>query len=517
MFRRLLIICALLLIATSTGVAHAQGILDGESCHVESDSIVRGNLFVFCGELLVEGVVEGSIIGGARMAEIHGTVGGSIYLMGGELNVGGVIGKDVHYVGVALNILPEAEFLSDNGSILSANLSHHIEGGSLIPGHVTALGYQLVVDGDIGGEVNFWGSALNINGVIGQDVTATVGHSEEGGASSQIETLLIPFQINVELVDPGLIVGEDGAVRGQLEYTGPALGRIEGRMENPPIFNSTLQPPILVGGTTAEESARSIGRYLRVVVREFTSLAFVGVLCVLFVPRYIQSPIRTLQTNPVSTLGIGLLSFIISFPIVLILALLSVALIALLGALRLDNVVMFAGIALGLANIGGASVFYFAAIYIARVVVALALGRLVIRLIFRGRDDGTWRYLVLSMVAGVLVLSLVGSIPVIGIVLNALALFFGLGAILSVLHAQYIRLFRTPTAPTPPPVTASATYAPDFLPRLPYLPDEATHFPPPLIDDAPHNAGTDNLPEGFNWWRSDYDDDGDDGTPPPAR
>ncbi len=501
MRHRLMIICTTLMMVMSVSVAQAQGILDGESCTVDAETTIAGNLFVLCGELLVEGVVEGSIIGGARVATITGTVGGSIYLVGGELNVAGFIGKDVHYGGLSLNFTNLATLLSDNGSILSASLSNNFEAGSIVPGHITSVGYQLVVDGDVGGEVNFWGSALNISGVIGQDVTATVGNSESGGASSQIETLLIPFRIGVQLVDPGLILSEDGNVRGTLEYTGPTPGIVEGDIGDVAIFNSTIDPLL---GTPAEQSARSIGRYLRVVVREFSSLVFVGILCVLFIPRYVQAPIRTLQNHPVSTLGIGLLSFIMSFPIVLISALLSIGLIILLATLRLDNVVLFTAIVLGLTNVGAASIFYFVAIYIARIVVALAIGRLVIWLAFRAQDDGTWRYTVLCMVAGVLVLSLMGSIPVLGIGLNALVLFLGLGAILSLLRSQYLKLFRN--THTPAPVIPPLSYTPDFLPRLPYLPDEAAHFPPPLVDDDQTPLGSDNLPSGFNWWRSDYED-----------
>jgi hypothetical protein len=498
---RLMIILTTLMIVASVSVAQAQGILDGESCHVDADTTVSGNLFVLCGELLVEGVVKGSILGGARVANITGTVEGSIYLLGGELNVAGNVGKDIHFGGISLKVTEQATLLSDTGSIITATLSNDIQAGSVIPGHITSIGYQLVVSGDVLGEINFWGSALNIRGDIGQDVTATVGNSESGGASSQIETLLIPFQVEVQLVDPGLILYPDGNVRGTLDYTGPTQGVVDGTIEGTEIFNPTIDPLL---GTPAEQSARSIGLYLRVVMREFSSLVFVGIMCVLFIPRHVQAPIRTMQTHPVSTLGIGLLSFIMSFPIVLICALLSVGLIILLATLRLDNVVLFTGIVLGLTNVGAASIFYFMAIYIARIVVALAIGRLVLWLGFRARDDGTWRYTVICMVIGVFALSLMGAIPVIGIGLNAAVLFFGLGAILSVLRSQYIKLFRTPHPPTP--ITHPVSYTPDFLPHLPYLSDEAANFPPPLVDDDQAQPGTDNLPSGFNWWQSDYDD-----------
>jgi hypothetical protein len=503
MHRRHIIICAILLFLGTVSFAHAQGILDGESCHVEADTIITGNLFVLCGELKIEGVVNGSVIGVARTTHFTGAINGSIYLLGVELNVGGTLEKDVHFGGVSLNITPQAEFLSPNGSIISGTLSNRILAGSVVPGHFTVASYQLVIDGDVEGEVNFWGSALTINGTIGQDVFATVGNAENTGVASQIETLLIPFRIDVTLIDPGLVISESGKIGGQLEYTSSAIGVIDGEVTRPPIFNSTLDPLLI--GPNAEPSAQNIGRFLQATIREFSSLVFIGFLCVLLIPRYVEAPIRTLQRNPVSTLGIGLLGFIMSFPIVLVFALLSIGLIVLLITLRLNNVVLFTAIVLGLTNVGSASIFYFVAIYIARIVVALAVGRFIVRVLLRTADDGTWRYMVLSMVIGVLMLSFLGSIPTIGIGLNALALFFGLGAILSMVRTQYRKLIR-PTSAHPPTTATSPLYTPEFLPKLPYLSDEAVNYPPPLIEDT-SALGSDNLPDGFNWWQSDYNDE----------
>jgi hypothetical protein len=503
MRRRFVFLLLIFLLLTSTNIASARGMLNGEECRVDQTTVIEGDLFVLCGELIIDGEVEGNVIGGARTARISGTVNGSIYLFGVELDVSGRLGKDIHWAGLVLDVRDTTDFRSLNSSVLSVNLSNQLHAGGLVPGNISNLGYQLILDGDVGGELNFWGSALKIGGTIGQDVNATVGDSESSGASSQIETLLIPFQVDVELIDPGLRLDAGGQVNGQLEYTGPSPGTLEGTTEFPPIFNSTQEP--ILAGTTVEQSAASIGRYLSVVLREFTGLAFIGVLCVLLIPRYIQSPVDTLQVHPVSTLGVGMLSFILSFPIVLIVALLSVLLIVVLAALPLENVVLFTGVVLGLANIGGASVFYFTAIYIARVVVALALGRFIMRVLLQDRyDRGTWQYLALSMLTGVFLLSLAGSIPIIGWGFNALALFLGLGAILVVLRRQ-LKSIRTPSpqpAFQPPP-----QYEPDFVPRLPYLAEEAEDYPPPLIEDEPPPAGMGDLPEGFNWWQSDQGDD----------
>lgn len=481
------------MIVMTASVVSAREILDGERCFVPEDQVITGDLFVLCGDLIVEGRINGHIIGAARTATIRGSVDGSIYILSGELSVQGNVGKDLHFVGLVLKVEEQAKFLHESGAILSANLSHKIMAGATIPGNISNLGYQLVIDGDVGQEVSFWGSTLNISGNIGGDVTATVGNSESGGTASQIETLLIPLRFDIELRDPGLVLAESGSIEGRLEYTGPTEGVIDGETAHTPVFNTTREPVV---GNPVEQSARTLSNYIQARLREFISLMFVAVLCLFAIPRQIQAPIVELQANPISTLGVGMLSFILSFPIVLILAILSLFFMFILAYLPLEDVTLFSGIVLGLANIGAASVFYFTAIYIARVVVALALGRFIVRILHLGSNGDNMRTSFLHVAVGFIVLTVLGSAPFVGQIFTAIALFLGLGAILSVVRAQ-IRHLRTSSGdPTPPPLRFQIKQSPP----LPYFPEDAAQFAPPILDDSPDTIGSGNLPEGFNWW-----------------
>lgn len=492
---RIALIIAILCLA---GGVSAGEYLDGETCHVQPDEVIDGDLFVFCGELRVEGRVTGSIIGAARTAYLTGTVDGSVYLLGGELVLDGTLGKDLHFGGIVVTVNETATFETDNGGIISANLSNTITEGASVPGNITNLGYQLIVDGTVDGQVSFWGSALRVRGEIGDDVTATVGNAESDGASSQIQTLLIPFPFEVDLVDPGLIISADGYIDGQLEYTGPTSGQFRlDQLAEPPIFNQT---GVAIFDPTEPTSTENIERYLQSVLREFFSLGFVGLVFLFIIPRQIQSPVRYIKSRPVSTLGVGMLSFILSFPIVLIMALLSIFIVVILSLLPINTVVIFGGVVLGLANIGAASIFYFTAIYVARVVVALAIGRFIVRL--ANQWDGGLRSLLLSLLIGTLSLSFLTTIPVQAISwgVNAFTAFLGLGAILTLVRVK-ISAFLAST-PQPQPAYAASGQA-TVSETMPYFADE--HYSSPVIDqeDAP---GMRNLPEGFDWWgNSDKD------------
>lgn len=487
----------IILVFLLTGTVSASEVFDGENCRIDAQTTIQSDVLVLCGELIVEGVIDGNLIGAARTATIEGEITGSVYLLGGELRIeGGRIGKDVHFGGLVLDIGNRTTFVHEHGGIISASLSNTIHHQETIPGSITMLGYQLIVEGDVQREINFTGTALSIAGEVNGNVTASVGDPESRGASSQIESLFLPFRLidltafSIELIDPGLIV--TGNINGTLSYRSPNPINISGDV-NSTVYTSTAPP--LTGATQVEQSAQQVQRYLEGALREFLTLFSIGTAFLLIIPRTIQIPLRDLRIRPLSTLGVGLLSFILSFPIVLILMVLSVVIFLVFSRLPLGSLPIFVGGGLGLANIGGASVFYFTAIFVSRLIVALAIGRFLMRLFFRYHYH--WRHLFISMVLGVLILSLLAAIPVIGWGINALALFLGLGAILSVFRRQLQRFVDTPPTPSPPArpytVAQQIPLAPEpyILPAL----DNITPTPPP--------TGMDNLPEGFNWWQED--------------
>lgn len=480
--KRVLKSIILILIFTTTSVISARAVLDGDHCHVEPDTVIEGDLFVMCNELQVEGEVRGSILGAARSATISGQVRGSIYLLAGELNVTGTISKDIHFGGLLLNVRDGTHFLQPYSSIIAASLSVHLASEVHLPGHITNLGYQLIVDGTSDGEITFWGSALVVNGRIDGDVTATVGDRRSTDTGSQIETLLLPLSFDISLYNPGLVVAESGSVGGRLSYTAPAPATIQGEVSRTVYTPSGDQ---LIGDTEVGP-ARRASRYLTAVWQNFITLLLIGTVAVLIVPSPLQAPFKMLKIRPITTFGIGLIAFILSFPIILIVILLSLLLVTTLWLLNLDSIAFITGITLGLGTVGGAAIFYFGAIYVARVVVAFAIGRTLVRnLGFWDRPNLRW--MLVELLAGTLFISLLASIPYIGWIFNAFALFLGLGAVLHALQQQ-INGTLNPASPSARP------YVPEDTQRLPYFPEEPERIPPPA------SPGTANLPEGFDWW-----------------
>ena len=491
------IIFTLFLLFCVIGGVDARELLDQDICFIDADTTLEGDAFVVCGELTVEGTITGNLIGIARSAVITGEVDGSIYLAGLELDVNGTVNRDVHYLGLALNINAPASF-DENSSLLVASLSNSIGESTYIPGSVISLGYQLIINGAVGREVNFWGSALEVSGHVIGDVYATVGNAESDGVATQIERLLIPFPIDVNLIDPGLRVSETGFVEGTLEYTGPTKALIQGDVGEAEIHNDTSQ--VFPAG---EPTAAGLTTYFRRVFNEFITLGFIGVMGLLLIPKQMQSPLSVMQLHPISTFGVGMLSFILSFPITLIFLLMSLAIVVILRLfLPLQEIVMVGGLVLGLTNIGIAGLFYFTALYISRVIVGMALGRVILKLM--GRDDKTLRSYFVALGFGLFLLSMSSAIPVVGWIFTAMALFLGLGAILSVLRKQMQRFRETPATLQP----AVPYYQSEPISVLPYFPEDSIRYSPPMLDERSRAVGSDNLPAGFDWW-GEGEPDGD--------
>jgi hypothetical protein len=505
----------ILLFGIFVGQTFARELWQGEQCTLAEGETMRGTMFVLCENLQIEGHVTGDVIGLALRATITGNIDGDIYLGGGELDIQGRITGNIHYGGVALNILPpETETQSSQsdttpslppqldvfrenrlntgqigGDLYSVTLSTHLHADTQLLGGVLAFGFQFINDGIIEREVNYWGSALRVSGRINSDVYADVGDPNTDGG--QIETLLLPLQFDIELGQAGMQISDNAVIRGELQYRAPATGTVEGRIIGGVNFSETS---VIVLPTLEEPGSLQI--YFDQFTREASTLMSIGLLLVLIAPSAIQQPLSMMRSRPVPSIIVGMLSFILSFPIILILLVLTIALLIVLEVIGLHGVTIAAGIVLGLANVGGISIFYFLAIFVARTLVGLAIGRVLLRIFMNG--SALQHRMSVQIIVGTLLLALSASLPLIGWVFNALALFIGLGAILTIIldKFQQMRSSTPQTAPFGTP--APAKYPRPVMPNVPIVQPVPRSQPDISPQDLHTPTGMNNLPSGFD-------------------
>ncbi len=557
----------LVLILSIGGVVSAREFFSGDRCTVEADQVIDGNLFVICEELVIDGQVRGDVIGASMRTALDGRVRGNVYLIGAELDVRGVITQDLHFGGVRLrlnpppdeslvetaSVIPRSQQESDpgnpasdatdppanngasetiqqdnpddtpappverllRGSLKSVALSQTLYANTRIDDGIISLGYQLTLQGDVGNEISYWGSLLHIGGEVDGDVYATVGDPQSD--SSQLEALLLPFGLNLSLSNPGLLLDDGAFIDGTLAYTGPAEATLNGIVADAVIYESVDTVPLNL------EEPGDLTIYLSQLAREFTTLMFIGSIMLLIVSqRLLQLPLTNLRIRPFGSFSVGMLAFILSFPVVLIAVLLSVMVFFVLQVIGLSSLGVAVGIVLALLNVGGGSLFFFVAIFLARALVGLGLGRFLLRLTL-GRS-AELRLQFVGLVIGVLILSAAISLPLVGPFINAAALFLGLGTILNVLLDAFRRL-RDSTAGTTPAwyapsserQSSSAGGSPVRIPDVQVMRVPDADNPPPPVQfpdetarsspDSPpvSGTGTHNLPDGFDM--SFFEDD----------
>ena len=104
------------------GSAGAREFLQGNRCTVAPEETITGTLFVLCENLVIEGVVEGDVVGAAWRAQISGRVTGNAYLVAGETTIRGTIERSLHYVGVVLTLGDTDERTPTFGGLLGGTL-----------------------------------------------------------------------------------------------------------------------------------------------------------------------------------------------------------------------------------------------------------------------------------------------------------------------------------------------------------------------------------------------------------
>ena len=492
----------LLLLGWAAGAA-AQ---ESDRCHITAEQQISGNFYAFCERLQLDGRVAGALIVTAVEAEIRGFVGGDVYILATRLDLYGELAKDLHFAGGVLEIHEGARWQDEGAALLAATLHTRLHPAAQLPGDYLGVGYQLLLEGAVGGSVDYDGARLALAGSVAGDVRASVGDAASTGIN-QLQPLvnLLPMHLHVELLPPGFTLAEGGRIAGDLHYHAPRPAELNG---------------VVSGQVRREETNVSVTsvvrlgdwqRYWRNAVREFVVLAVIATGVWLLASRPLHDSLRHISQRPLPSFGVGLLTFILSFPIALLVALVSGLLLLPLNWLGSD-LLLYGALLVGMVDFGLASLFYFGAIFLSRVVAAVALGRWLYRRSARARAtrltaasaprgaNGTYlgggRGYAVALL-GCLALALLSSLPYAGWVLNAFAAFFGLGAIVSSLR-QRLRLLRLPP---PPPARYETTRA---VPGQ----GEAPPPPPPIPAESWRaEPGMTNLPPGFRWWEdSDHDD-----------
>ena len=425
------------------GSAWAADFRSGDIVVIETGEVIDDDLFVTAGRVEMNGTVKGDLVASGAEVIVNGTVEGSLAITGQLLTVNGDVAGSVYGGGFALTVGPEAQI---GRNLYFGGFSLTTEPGSTVGRDLYAGGYQALLDGEVARSAAIASGALELNGKVGGDVRVEVAEPNPSFAQSA------PFFAGtmpggVRMVTPGLRVGDEAEIGGDLSYTSsveqpPQGGAIEGD-----VIYATPAPEVMPAQPVRPRLAFRLGQGFSRRLGEFVALLIVGGLLVRFWPEAVRRVTAKVQERPLPSAGWGCLVMLIALvgaPLVAI----AIFIVALVGGVITFGQLFSTILGLGGATLGLAvTIFLFVLALVTKAIVAYFAGRSILTRIAPQTQTGRWANL-WSLVAGALIYEVLRSIPGLGWLLAVAVTLVGLGAIYIVAR-EWLRPPTPLMAPSP--------------------------------------------------------------------
>jgi hypothetical protein len=381
------------LLAIAPAAAQAADLRQGSDVTIPTGVTVADDLYATGGTVHVDGTIAGSLVADGGIVEVSGPVQHDVMVAGGTVTISGPVMGTIRVAGGNLH--------------LSGTVGEDVvaAGGTIDLAQATTIGRDLVLAGGI----------ATVAGRVGRDLTATAGTLD----------LLGGVEGNVTADVANLHLGNSATIGGNLEYGSENAARFD---SGATVTGTVTHSSVLF--THQPSAAQRVLDTFTGWIRQVVGLFVLGLLVLLPFGAFGRRAADAIGGDPLPSLGLGL-AVLIGVPIA---ALVVFVLGLLVGGWPL------ALAALALLAIGAA---------VAYVLAALFVGRATLRL-------PRWQaHPVLELLVGLVVLTLVGLIPILGGVVDVVAVVFGLGA----LALTLFRSWRGPAAAIPVGRTAAAAPA----------------------------------------------------------
>jgi cytoskeletal protein CcmA (bactofilin family) len=396
---------------------------------VEMAGTVNGNLLAFGSTITISGTVNGDVITGGSTVNITGTVNGNVFAMGGEILVDGKVADSLFFGGNSLTLGPKA---SVGSNLYAAGFNISLQSGSTVTRDIAAAGYQVILAGEIGRDVRAGVGAFELTGKVGRNVIVDVGEPSEDNSSAAYSYMSsMPFGHVSRIIPVGLHISSEAVIGGKLEYTS-AVEQTAGIQATPeggvvyhyvPRENGSNQSDIK--NIHVINFGSMVMNYVFGVIREFLTLILLGALAVWLIPSLLTRATGTLRAKPLPSLGWGFIVLIAGLIALVIASILILMLGLAIGVVTLFGL-MSAVFGIGFSAIGlSGAVFLAIAQYGSKLVVALLIGDLILRLFRKDYSASSFWPLLL----GILLMVFVDAVPILGTLVSFFVILFGLGAI----------------------------------------------------------------------------------------
>lgn len=344
--------------------------------------------------------INGDYFGNGGTVTVLGTVNGDAYIAGGTVTVEGKI----------------------NGDIIAGGGTVTISGSSQ---NVRVAGGNITINGTVAKNITVLGGTVTIepNAKIGGSLVATGGNV----------TVLSPIKKGATLGGGQIVINNtiDGDVNAATkQLTLEPQGRINGKLN----YVSDQKVQIAQGATVTGEIKQTMPTHNNQDMRQkmvaalgiawftfglvnFISMLIIGLLLIVFAPNYFMRVADSIVEKPWWSLGVGILTVILA-PVII--------------------AVFFATI-IGIPLAFLLLLLYLIVLYFAKLFVIYLIGERI------GRSINPKIHMAWFFVIGLVIYQILVLIPLIGWLIDMLALLFGLGALLLQKKYLYLTLRKNKT------------------------------------------------------------------------
>jgi hypothetical protein len=388
---------------------------------IGADEVVNDDLYVAGDTITVNGTVKGDLFAVGRLVEINGVVEGDLMAAAQAVKINGSVKDDARLAGQVIYLSEEAAVGSD---LLELGFSLETAPGSSVGQDLLGAGYQMLLAGDAGRNVKLTGAAVKLAGKVGGDVHAEVGEPEEGPAPTTFMPE-IPGGLTIPEVKPGLTLADTAQIKGKLTYVSRAEGDIApGAEVTGGVTRQEPEIPVAEAQARPSPAQRALGWSMRQAQR-FLTLLLVGLLIVWAAPGLVRRFGGVVQKQPLPSLGWGVVALLVFVAALIALAIVTILLALILGLITLGGLL---GDIIGLGLlIGGVMVTLFTLIwsYLAKIIIVVLVGRLVLEKIKPDWSEGR----VWPLIVGLILFVIVTAIPCLGDLISLLVTLTALGAL----------------------------------------------------------------------------------------
>ncbi|KAB2855462.1 MAG: hypothetical protein F9K46_15530, partial [Anaerolineae bacterium] len=357
------------------GIVEASDGMRGDDCEIRRGEVIDRDFYFFCNNLTIRGTIQGDLVGVASRVNLtrEGRVLGDILVLAGQLTIQGEVSDDIRFGGAELEITDRAVLPNPTSDILAGAISVDIARGAYIPGDILMLGYQTIINGHVGGSVDFQGQALVIEGVVEGDVDAIVGDPRE--ETSRRTFQILPYSINLR--GNGLTIGNEAAIRGHLTYEGAQRANIPRNTVMGTVEYQRVRENNNITEAQRPDTFLSImWTYFARTMQDSISLILIGILALQATPVLMVESGRRVRRAFIPAASWGFILFFLSFPLALLLMIFSILmalliLVLTLGEVTLSIILMVFLVTLNIVVIGG---FWFLLVFLGRAITCFVIG-----------------------------------------------------------------------------------------------------------------------------------------------